>query len=126
MVGRIQEQSLQSVGRNWERREFLRVEVPRSVRFLRAAALPDEVLDAKLVDVSMGGIQLQLDAPLVMGEPIVVEITEPSRHICSLPATVVRIAEFPADQHRVGCELKVELTRRQFETLRSLVPTAQV
>lgn len=109
-----------------DRRDYLRVPTAGRVRFLRGGLNADEVLAAELADVSHTGLRIQVDEPLVPGEPIVVEVRDEEGKCFNLLAQIVWVESEPEDRHCVGCELRVELNRRQFALLQRLVgmPTA--
>jgi len=107
-----------------DRRDYLRVQTSGRVRFLRAGVNADEVLAAELVDVSHTGVRIESDEPLVPGERIVVEIRDDEKHCFNLSAQVVWVDSEPLDRHCVGCELRVELSRRQFSLLQQLLTVA--
>ena len=105
-----------------ERREAARLPTAAtSIRFLRAGALADEVLPAELIDVSPGGVSIQLDRPLIRGECIAIEIRDADKHCFNLSAQAMWVETDCDNQHRAGCELRVELTRKQYLLLRELV-----
>lgn len=104
-----------------DRRDYLRVQTAGRVRFLRAGDNPDDVLAAELVDVSHTGVRIQSDEPLIPGERIVVEIRDDESHCFNLSAQVVWVESEPFDRHCIGCELRVELSRRQFSVLQRLL-----
>ena len=104
-----------------ERRESPRVATTANIRFLRAGSTADEVLPAELLDVSHTGVSISLDRPLIRGECILVEVRDGEKNCFNLSAQVVWVESNPDDQHHVGCELRVELTRKQFVLLRELV-----
>lgn len=107
-----------------DRRDYLRVQTSGQVRFLRAGENADEVLAAELVDVSHTGVRIQSDDPLIPGERIVVEVRDEEKHCFNLSAQVVWVESEPFDKHCVGCELRVELSRRQFSLLQQLLSVA--
>ena len=108
-----------------ERREYIRLNTTTSVRFLRSGATPEDVLSAELIDVSHCGIRILLDRPLIKGECILIEVRDADGRCCNLSAQAVWIESEFDQQHRVGCELRVELTRKQFTLLRELVAQPQ-
>jgi len=107
-----------------DRRDYLRVQTSGQVRFLRAGNNADEVLAAELVDVSHTCVRIQSDEPLVPGERIVVEIRDEETHCFNLSAQVMWVDSEPLDRHCVGCELRVELSRKQFSLLQRLLTVA--
>lgn len=107
-----------------DRRDYLRVQTSGRIRFLRGGDNADEVLAAELVDVSHTGVRIQSDESLVPGERIVVEIRDEETHCFNLSAQVVWVESEPFDRHCVGCELRVELSRRQFSLLQRLLTVA--
>lgn len=104
-----------------ERREYSRLQTATSVRFLRAGNAADEVLAAELIDVSHSGVSISLDRPLIRGECIAIEVRDADRHCFNLAAQAVWVETDGPDQHRAGCELRVELTRKQFLLLEELM-----
>jgi len=106
-----------------ERREYHRLSLNTTVRFLRSGAAPHEVLTARVLDVSPTGVRIELDEPLILGECVLIEIRESDRHSVNLSAQVVWVASAEDNQHSVGCELRVELARKQFLMLQELVST---
>lgn len=109
-----------------ERRESPRVPLSSSVRFLRAGTDVDDVLPAELVDVSHTGLRIDLDTPLFQGECILIEVRDSNQHCFNLSAQVVWVEHSPTSApHRVGCELRVELSRRQLMLMRELVGARQ-
>jgi hypothetical protein len=109
-----------------DRREFDRRNQPRQnshsqLRLLRSGLNVDEVLAAELCDVSKCGVRLETDRPLNLGERLLVEIREPGHRCFNLPAEVVWVEGGAKRSHAVGCELRLEMTRRQFARLRELL-----
>lgn len=107
--------------RTTERREYARLQTTTSVRFLRSGAVADEVLAGELTDVSHSGVNILLDRPLILGECIAIEVRDTDRHCFNLAARAVWVETDREGQHRAGCELCVELTRKQFLLLQELV-----
>ncbi len=104
-----------------DRRVHPRLKSTSTVRFLRARAAADEILAAELLDVSHTGVRIRLETPLVCGECILIEVRDGARHCFNLPAEVVWEENGTADERHAGCELRVELNRRQFTLLQKLV-----
>ena len=109
-----------------ERREYGRLQASAEVRFLRAGTTVDEVLSAELLDVSHNGVSIALDTPLIRGECVAIEVRSDDGHCWNLAARAVWVEIGDDDRHRVGCELRVELTRKQFLLLQQLVGRPRV
>jgi hypothetical protein len=79
------------------------------------------VLPAELVDVSHSGVSIEIDRPLICGECIAIEVRSADKYCFNLSAQAVWVESDDDRLHRVGCELRVELTRKQFLLLQQLV-----
>lgn len=112
--------------RTVDRREQDRRAQPRQtsnsqLRLLRSGLNDHEVFDGELRDVSKTGVRLETDRPLTLGERVLVEIREPGQRCFNLPAEVVWVEAGAKRHHSVGCELRLDLTRKQFGLLRDMV-----
>ncbi len=92
-----------------------------SLRLLRSGLNDHEVLDGELRDVSKTGVRVETDRPLTLGERVLVEIREPGQRCFNLPAEVVWVEAGAKRHHSVGCELRLDMTRKQFARLREMV-----
>lgn len=108
--------------RRGDRREDERLASEAPIRFLLAGASTDEVLAGELGDVSMSGIQILLDRPLEIGDKLLVEVQSPGEQCFNVNAQVIWCRRNAGERYSVGCELRVELSARQFALLRRLLP----
>lgn len=105
--------------RSDERRLDDRMLSEASVRFMRAAT-PQTVLHGELLDVSAAGVRILLELPLAPPEALLVEARDGEGRCCNMTARVVWTEALEAGGWLAGCEFPVELTPRQYATLRSL------
>jgi hypothetical protein len=103
-----------------DRREEPRLALATDLRFLRSGPNGQEVLHGELLDASSTGIQMQLDRPLPLQECILIEIRDDQNRCLNLAAHVVWVEPASA-AHRIGCELRKNLTRKQLVLLRQFV-----
>jgi hypothetical protein len=108
-----------------ERRAADRRETPRhalagSVRFLRVGGAADRVLAGELLDVSTTGIRLRLQEELQPADAILVEVRDAENRCFNLSAEVVWIERETGDTQEVGCELRLDLTPKQYSLLKEL------
>ena len=90
------------------------------VRFLRAGTSAGEVLHGELFDVSASGIRILFEESLRVSEKLLVEIRDEKYCCLSLTAQVVWVESTEDGRHRVGCELCVELSSKQYSLLKQL------
>lgn len=107
--------------REQDRRNQSRQPTNSQLRLLRSGLNDHEVLAGELRDVSATGVRLETDRPLRLGERVLVEIREPGQRCFNLPAEVVWVERGAKRNHAVGCELRVDMTRKQFARLREMV-----
>ena len=105
----------------FDRRDRTRHPLTAELRFLRAGADPAQVLQGELLDVSATGIRISLDQQLKAGENLLVEMRGPDQRCLNLTAQVVWSEPAPEAGHRVGCELRMEMSRSQRNLLRTLI-----
>jgi len=103
-----------------ERRLEPREPFEAGIRFLRAGSSVDEILSGELVDVSASGIRVLLNEPLEQRQKILVEVRGESEDCFNLLAEAIWIEHLPSCECLIGCELCVELSRRQFARLQEL------
>jgi hypothetical protein len=96
------------------------------LRLLRSGLNDHEVLDGELRHGSKTGVPLETDRPLTLGERVLVEIREPGQRCFNLPAEVVWVGRGAKRHHVVGCELRLDMTRKQFARLRDMVSAPDV
>jgi hypothetical protein len=109
-----------------DRREEDRRNAPRQVsssrlRLLRSGLNDHEVLAGELQDVSPTGVRLETDRALNLGERVLVEIRETGKRCFNLPAEVVWVDSKAGRRPAIGCELRLDMTRKQFALLRDMV-----
>ena len=104
-----------------DRREASRINACTGIRFLRAGSVADNAVQAELLDVSHSGVRIALQQPLIRGENLLIEIRDTDGKCFNLSAQVVWVDNLLDTEHRVGCELRVALTRKQFCMLRNMV-----
>ena len=107
-----------------DRRDTPRQPLHTQLRLLRSGAAAGEVLYGELSDVSSSGLRFVLDEPLELSENLVIEIRDPDDNCVNLIAKVVWVQTQPDAQHRIGCELPVELSPRLQVHLRQLLHEA--
>ncbi|NOX54621.1 MAG: PilZ domain-containing protein [Planctomycetes bacterium] len=112
--------------RKADRRQDPREPFEAPIRFLRSVNGGMEVLSGELMDVSASGIRILLDKALEQGERILVEVRLSSGECFNLSAQVVWVEHQPDRRCLVGCELQVDLTKRQFARLRALAAETSV
>lgn len=78
------------------------------------------MLEGALLDVSTTGVRLLLERPLEPAERILIELRDDDQGCLNLPAQVVW-RESSGERHHVGCELRLEMTRKQQALLRKFV-----
>jgi len=106
--------------RKADRRQDPREPFEAPIRFLRANEGAVEVLSGELMDVSASGIRILLDSALEQGARLLVEVRPTKGECFNLSAQVVWVEHQPDRRCLIGCELQVELTKRQFARLRAL------
>jgi Tfp pilus assembly protein PilZ len=109
-----------------DRREQDRRDAPRqssssSLRLLRSGLNDHEVLAGELQDVSSTGVRLETDRTLNLGERVLVEIRQSGKRCFNLPAEVVWVDSKAGRRPAIGCELRLDMTRKQFALLRDMV-----
>ena len=110
--------------RGIDRREEPRGTCETGIRFLRDGSSPNDVLTGELLDASLNGVQLLLNQQLESGDRILVEVRTENGACFNLTAQAVWADPVEDDQFRVGCELNVELSRRQFAALQEFATAA--
>ena len=103
------------------RRDRSRHPLTAELRFLRAGADPAQVFTGELLDVSPTGIRISLDTQHEAGENLLVEMRGPDNRCLNLTAQVVWSTPAPEAGHRVGCELRMEMSRSQRNLLRTFI-----
>ncbi len=106
--------------RKGDRRQTRRESVPAPIRFLREQDGKTHVLSGQLVDASPTGVRILLDSALEQEERILIEVRGGQGECFNLAADVVWVEHQPDRRCLVGCELRVDLTKRQFARLKSL------
>jgi len=107
--------------RTGDRRLTDRMESSVNVRFLRSGSESRDVLQGELLDASRSGIQLLLDEQLHEAETMLIELWADQENCFNLSADVVWSVPAECDRYRVGCELRVDLSQRQFRLLKSCI-----
>ena len=106
--------------RTADRRDENRNVLEAQIRFLKAGASVDDALCGELLDVSAAGLRMVLDEPLNLGDTILVEVRPQDERCFNFTARVVWSEPHDSDRHRVGCELRVELTPKQWKVLEQI------
>lgn len=89
------------------------------IRFLRADK-PGSILRGELLDVSPAGARILLEVSLAPAESLLVEVPDLEGRWFSMTARVVWTEAADPGNFFAGCEFPVELTPRQYATLRKL------
>lgn len=106
--------------RKEDRRQSARHPSEVLVRFLRTGAPSESALQGQLTDVSRTGVRILLGQPLQPAEALLIEARDQEDHCFNLTAQVVWTETVREGTFRVGCELRVELTDRQYSALKQL------
>jgi hypothetical protein len=106
--------------RSTDRRLADRVTLDAGIRFLRAGSSKEQILSGELLDVSASGIRIALQAPVAVGEKVLVEVRDDAEQCFNMIADVVWAEPLNDGRHRVGCELCADLNARQLRTLKKL------
>ena len=103
--------------RGLDRREEPQGACETGIRFLRDGSSPIDVLTGELLDASLTGARLLLNQELGSGDRILVEVRTENGACFNLTAQIVWTEPVENDRFRVGCELCVELSRKQLTAL---------
>jgi len=100
--------------RTGDRRLTDRMESSVNVRFLRSGSESRDVLQGELLDASRS-------EQLHEAETMLIELWADQENCFNLSADVVWSVPAECDRYRVGCELRVDLSQRQFRLLKSCI-----
>lgn len=107
--------------RTGDRRNTPRLDSSVNVRFLRSASHSRHVLEGELLDASRTGIQLLLDEELNPSETVLIELWGDMENCFNLSAEVIWSEVAEHERYRVGCELRVDLSAKQFRMLKDCI-----
>ena len=104
--------------RGGERRRPRLVVTGFPVRLLRTG--DGGIVTGRLLDISPTGVRIDVSAPLVLDEPVLIEVRVPDGTCLNLSAKVVRVRD-EAEGCTIGCRLNVAPPGGRLAELRRLV-----
>lgn len=106
--------------RSGDRRETNRLPAELTLRLLRQHEDSQRLIDGILHDASPGGVRLLLLDSIEVGDRLLIEARDSSGACLNLTAAALWIEPYVDEWIQVGCELRVDLSPRQFQLLKSL------